>query len=161
MKMVLGLGTNLGDRRRNLETALSAIGLLPHTEILKQSQIYETKPYGYSQQDDFLNMAVEIETALSPETVLGAGLGIEAALGRVRLFQNGPRILDIDLLLADGFSAETSLLRVPHPEIRNRSFVLQPLLDLFPNGVAYGFEFLTAYRAHPMDDIQLYVAEIL
>lgn len=154
MKMVLGLGTNLGDRLQNLKDALSALERLPNTEILNKSKIYETEPYGYSEQGDFLNMAVEIETDFSPETVLGAALGIEAALGRVRLFKNGPRCIDIDVLLAEGFIADSPSLRVPHPEICNRSFVLQPLMDLFPNGTAYDFTFLPAYHAHSMTDIK-------
>ena len=105
--------------------------LLPNTEILNKSSVYETKPYGYTEQADFLNMAVEINTVFPPDGLLGACLGIEAALGRVRLFQNGPRIIDLDVLLAEHFSSDTSFLRVPHPEIQNRSFVLQPLYDLF------------------------------
>ncbi|MGN0571496.1 MAG: 2-amino-4-hydroxy-6-hydroxymethyldihydropteridine diphosphokinase [Candidatus Fimenecus sp.] len=159
MKAVLGLGTNIGERLQNLQDALTALSHLPNTEILNKSKIYESEPYGYKEQADFLNMAVEIETDLSPETVLGACLGIESALGRVRLFQNGPRIIDIDVLLVEDFSSDTPHFRVPHPEIRNRSFVLRPLMDLFPNGVAYNFSFSVAYQSLPMTDIQVYTVE--
>ena len=149
MKSVIGLGTNIGDRLQNLEDALTALELLPNTEILKKSSVYETKPYGYTEQADFLNMAVEINTVFPPDGLLGACLGIEAALGRVRLFQNGPRIIDLDVLLAEHFSSDTSFLRVPHPEIQNRSFVLQPLYDLFPSGIAYDYDFSDdAYVTH-------------
>ncbi|MGN0519405.1 MAG: 2-amino-4-hydroxy-6-hydroxymethyldihydropteridine diphosphokinase [Candidatus Fimenecus sp.] len=159
MKAVLGLGTNIGDRLQNLNDALAALSRLPHTKILKSSLIYETKPYGYKEQADFLNMAVEIETEFAPQILLGACLGIEAGLGRERQFKNGPRIMDIDVLLAENFSSDTPHLRVPHPEIRNRSFVLQPLMDLFPNGIAYDFSFSDAYHSHPMTDIWVYTAE--
>ena len=83
MKSVIGLGTNIGDRLQNLEDALTALELLPNTEILKKSSVYETKPYGYTEQADFLNMAVEINTVFPPDGLLGACLGIEAALGRI------------------------------------------------------------------------------
>ena len=156
MKSVIGLGTNIGDRLQNLEDALTALELLPNTEILKKSSVYETKPYGYTEQADFLNMAVEINTVFPPDGLLGACLGIEAALGRVRLFKDGPRIIDLDVLLAEHFSSDTSFLRVPHPEIQNRSFVLQPLYDLFPSGVAYDYDFLDAYQKFDLSDIQLY-----
>lgn len=159
MKAVIGIGTNMGDRLKNAQDAVSALALLPKTQVLKRSEIYETKPYGFTEQADFINLAVEIETAFNAETLLGACLGIEAGFGRIRTFKNGPRILDLDLLLAEGENCNTELLCVPHPEIRNRSFVLVPLLDLFPNGIAYGYEFLDAYRAHPKNDIKKYAAE--
>lgn len=157
MKAVLGLGTNIGDRLQNLEDALTALTLLPNTEILKKSSVYETKPYGYTEQADFLNMAVEINTDFPPDGLLGACLGIEATLGRVRLFKNGPRIIDLDVLLVEHFLSDTSFLRVPHPEIQNRSFVLQPLYDLFPSGVAYAYDFSKAYRQQDLSDIQKYI----
>lgn len=159
MKAVIGIGTNMGDRLKNVLDAVSALDLLPKTQVLGRSEIYETKPYGFAQQADFLNMAVEIETAFSAETLLGACLGIEAGFGRIRTFKNGPRVLDLDLLLAEGVRCDTELLCVPHPEIQNRSFVLVPLLDLFPSGTAYGYDFLKAYRAHPKNDIKKYAAE--
>ncbi len=159
MKAVVGIGTNIGDRLKNVQDAISALDLLPQTKVLKRSNIYETKPYGYANQADFINMAVEIETSFSPEILLGACLGIEAGFGRVRTFKNGPRILDLDLLLAEGTCCNTEFLRVPHPEICNRSFVLVPLLDLFPSGNAYGYEFLSAYQAHPKNDIKKYAAD--
>ncbi len=159
MRAVIGLGTNMGDRSENLENAVSAIGLLPNTVVTDRSFVYETKPYGFAEQADFLNMAIVIETELSPQALLGACLGIEAGLGRVRRFKNGPRIIDLDVLLIEGFTSDTDLLRIPHPEILNRSFVLVPLLDLFPQGVAYDFSFMDAYARHPKDDIQRYVAK--
>lgn len=156
MKAVIGLGTNMGERAENLEQAMHALNLLPHTEILKYSSVYETKPYGYAEQPDFLNMVLILETSMSPEALLGACLGIEAGFGRVRRFKNGPRILDLDILLIEDYASDTDLLRVPHPQILNRSFVLCPLFELFPNGIAFSLEFLEAYRKHPKNDIKKY-----
>lgn len=159
MRAVIGIGSNLGDRLKNLRDAVTSLGLLPNTRVLRQSSVYETKPYGYAEQPDFLNMVVEIETDWSAEVLLGACLGIEAGFRRVRAFKNGPRILDLDLLLAENFTSDTPFLRVPHPEISNRSFVLVPLSELFPGESAYGYDFSEAYRAHLKNDIQRYAAE--
>lgn len=147
MKAVLGLGTNMGERLHNLEDALKSIELLPDTKIIEQSGIYETEPWGYTEQARFLNCAVLIETGLSPNALLGACLGIEAALGRVRRFRNGPRIIDIDVLLCEGFETDTDELKVPHPFILERDFVLVPLHDLFPENEALGFDFDKQYAS--------------
>lgn len=146
MKAVLGLGTNMGDRLKNLENALNCINLLPKTKIVKSSAIYETEPWGYTEQAQFLNCALLVETELSPNVLLGACLGIESALGRVRVFKNGPRIIDIDLLLYEDFEANTDELTVPHKFIRERDFVLVPLHDLFPDNEALGFDFGEEYN---------------
>ncbi len=156
MKAVIGLGTNMGERAENLVQAIRAFELLPHTKIVKYSSVYESKPYGYAEQPNFLNMALILETSISPEALLGACLGIEAGFGRIRRFKNGPRILDLDILLMEGYTSDTELLRVPHPQILNRSFVLCPLYELFPSGVAFDFDFSEAYQRHPKNDIQPY-----
>lgn len=146
MKAVLGLGTNIGDREQNLRNALDSLGLLPKTKIIKKSHIYETEPWGYTEQDRFLNCAVTLETELSPNALLGACLGIEAALGRIRRFRYGPRVIDIDVLLYEGFELVSDELTVPHPLILQRDFVLVPLHDLFPDSIALGFDFSEAYE---------------
>ena len=107
MKAVLGIGTNIGNRLENIENVYSSLSLLPNTKIIKKSSVYETEPWGYEQQDRFLNCAVLIETELSPNALLGACLGIEAALGRVRKFKNGPRIIDVDVLLLENIELST------------------------------------------------------
>ena len=107
MKAVLGIGTNIGNRLKNIENVYSSLSLLPNTKIIKKSSVYETEPWGYEQQDRFLNCAVLIETELSPNALLGACLGIEAALGRVRKFKNGPRIIDVDVLLLENIELST------------------------------------------------------
>lgn len=145
MKAVLGIGTNVGERINNIENALSALGLLPTTTLIGTSGIYETEPWGYLQQEKFLNCAVLVETLLSPNALLGACLGIEAGLGRIRKFKNGPRIIDIDVLLYEDTIINSQELTIPHPLIRQRDFVLVPLNDLFPDKIAFGFDFSDAF----------------
>lgn len=141
MKYVLGLGTNMGERIENLKNAVYALNHIPQTAVQKLSAVYETSPVGYARQQDFYNCAVLCESALEPHEMLGVCLGIESGLGRVRNFKNGPRIIDIDLLLAEEKIIKTPNLIVPHPHIRERLFVLLPMLDLFDSGVAFGFDF--------------------
>ncbi len=130
MRAYLGIGTNIGDKLQNLADSISALNLLPLTKVTDCSNIYETDPVGYDNQDDFLNIVVEVETELSSDNLLGAALGIEAGLGRVRTIKNGPRIIDIDLLLYENEIKNTKTLILPHPRMMERDFVLKPLLDL-------------------------------
>ena len=146
MKAVLGIGTNIGNRLENIENVYSSLSLLPNTKIIKKSFVYETEPWGYEQQDRFLNCAVLIETELSPNALLGACLGIESALGRVRKFKNGPRIIDIDVLLLENIELSTDELTVPHKFIRQRDFVLVPLHDLAPENKIFGYDFDKEYN---------------
>ena len=130
MKAYLGVGTNIGDRMKNLQDSICALNLLPLTKVTDVSNVYETDPVGYDNQDDFLNIVVEVETELNPDNLLGACLGIESGLGRVRTIKNGPRIIDIDLLLYENETRNTKTLILPHPRMMERNFVLKPLLDL-------------------------------
>jgi 2-amino-4-hydroxy-6-hydroxymethyldihydropteridine diphosphokinase len=138
---VLSLGSNLGNRKRNIISAIKSISLLPDTRIVRISGLYRTKPEGYLKQPDFLNTAVLIETGLSPRALLGGLLGIEAALGRVRRFKNGPRTIDIDLLVYEGVKTQDDELTLPHPRMGGRAFVMAPLAGLFPDGKVLGFDF--------------------
>lgn len=146
MKAVLGIGSNIGNRLENIENVYSSLSLLPNTKIIKKSSVYETEPWGYEQQDRFLNCAVLIETELSPNALLGACLGIEAALGRVRKFKNGPRIIDVDVLLLENIELSTDELTVPHRFIRQRDFVLVPLHDLASENNIFGYDFDKEYN---------------
>lgn len=130
MKAYLGIGTNIGDKLQNLKDVISSLGLLPLTKVTDCSNVYETDPVGYDNQEDFLNIVVEVETELNPDNLLGASLGIEAGLGRVRTIKNGPRVIDIDLLLYENEMRNTKTLILPHPRMMERDFVLKPLLDL-------------------------------
>ncbi|MDD3692529.1 MAG: 2-amino-4-hydroxy-6-hydroxymethyldihydropteridine diphosphokinase [Oscillospiraceae bacterium] len=138
---LLSLGSNLGDREAMLRKALSALSFLPKTTVLNTSFVYETKPVGYLNQQSFLNAVVLIDTKLSPKALLGSCLGIEAALGRKRNIKNGPRVIDIDLLLYQGVTCNSDELTIPHPRLAERAFVLIPLADIFPNGIVFEFNF--------------------
>ncbi len=126
----LGLGANLGDRRTNLRTAVNT--LRTHGELVAVSSLYETEPVGYLNQPAFLNAVIVLETPLSPADLLEAGLVIERELGRERSFPNAPRSLDIDLLLYDGQVLDDPALRLPHPRLHERAFVLVPLAEIAP-----------------------------
>jgi 2-amino-4-hydroxy-6-hydroxymethyldihydropteridine diphosphokinase len=127
----LALGSNIGDRESNLRAAilsLSAAGIA----VLRESPIYETEPVGYANQGWFLNMVVEAGTALFPMQLLTRIGKIERALGRVRTVPNGPRTIDIDVLLYANAVVRTPRLEIPHPRMQERRFVLAPLADLVP-----------------------------
>lgn len=126
----LGIGTNIGDRLQNLVDTIIALRLLPLTEIVEISNVYETEPVGYDNQNDFLNIVVSVSTELTAENLLGAALGIEAGMGRVRTIKNGPRIIDVDLLMYGDEEYNKKTLVLPHPRMLERNFVLNPLLDL-------------------------------
>lgn len=141
MRAVLGLGANIGEPLVALRAAVEALGRLPHTTVTAVSSVYQTAPVGYTDQPEFYNIVLTAETALTPHALLGGCLGIEAALGRVRTFRNAPRVVDIDLLLYEGYTEETEELTVPHPRMQERAFVLVPLAELFPDGAALGVPF--------------------
>jgi len=128
----LALGSNIGDRECNLRAAIESMtsaGL----SVLRESPIYETEPVGYTAQRWFLNMVVEAETALFPMQLLTRTGKIERALGRVRIIPNGPRTIDIDILLYGTAVVRTPRLEIPHPRMHERRFVLAPLADLAPD----------------------------
>ena len=130
----VGLGSNLGDRERTLERAVDALRELPGTSVRKVSAFRDTAPVGIVHQPRFLNGAVELETGLAPRPLLEALLGIERSLGRDRsgVPPGGPRTLDLDLLLYGDAEIDEPGLRVPHPRLAERRFVLDPLLELDP-----------------------------
>ncbi|MGW9857073.1 2-amino-4-hydroxy-6-hydroxymethyldihydropteridine diphosphokinase [Staphylococcus hominis] len=126
----LGLGSNIGDRKQQLLKAIDLIGNIKGIEVTKQSSIYETAPVGYTDQPNFLNLCLEIETELSPQQLLKHCLNIEQQLHRVREIRWGPRTLDIDILLYSDNVIEADNLSVPHPRMQERAFVLIPLNDI-------------------------------
>jgi 2-amino-4-hydroxy-6-hydroxymethyldihydropteridine diphosphokinase len=130
----LGLGSNVGDRRANLQAAVE--DLWAHDiEALASSSVYETEPVGeVLDQRDFLNACVRIETALAPDALLDACKAVERALGREPGgMRHGPRPIDVDVLLLEGVEHESDRLRLPHREVLTRRFVLVPLLELDPD----------------------------
>jgi len=127
----LALGSNLGDRAANLGEALRR--LPPAVNLLAASPVYETPPWGYTEQPAFLNQAVKAETELSPAELLAHLKRIETLIGRQSSFKYGPRTIDLDILFYDQAIVETPTLRVPHPHLAERAFVLLPLADLEPD----------------------------
>lgn len=127
----LGLGSNVGDREASLEQALRRLEARGF-RITARSSLYLTEPVGGPTQDWFVNQVVQGATALSPETLLGACLAVEAELGRVRDVRHGPRTIDIDLLLYGDDVVRTQHLTLPHPHLHERLFVLVPLVELDP-----------------------------
>jgi 2-amino-4-hydroxy-6-hydroxymethyldihydropteridine diphosphokinase len=128
----LSLGSNLGDRESNLRAAIESLSS-SGIQVLRESPIYETEPVGYTEQGWFLNMVVEAETALFPMQLLTRTGKIERALGRLRTMRNGPRTIDIDILLYAHAVVRSPRLEIPHPRMHERRFVLAPLDDLAPD----------------------------
>lgn len=129
----IGIGSNLGDRKANYFEAIDRIQKLPATRIVKQSSLYESEPLGDA-KTWFVNAAIEIETECSAEDLLKRLKGIEATMGRKRVRGKrwGSRIIDLDILFFNGEIINKRNLKVPHPELQNRRFVLAPLSELAP-----------------------------
>lgn len=126
----LSLGSNVGDRERNLREAIRRLGGLGH--VVKISSFYETEPVEFTQQPWFLNCAVALDANDPPEQLMPALLKIEREMGRERLLKKGPRIIDLDILLSGDTTIESRELTIPHPAMHNRRFVLQPMAEIAP-----------------------------
>lgn len=129
----IALGTNIEPREHFLKKALKALSDLEHVHIIKKSSIYETEPVGYMNQNDFLNMVIAISTELSADALLNTCQHIEQMLGRERTIKNGPRTIDLDILLYNQMTIHTDRLTVPHPRMHERAFVLIPLYEIAPD----------------------------
>ena len=125
----IGIGSNLGDREFNCKQAISLLRQ-KGTTVSKESSLYETKPWGVRDQPLFLNMAIEIETDLKPFDLLSTLKDIEKEMGREGTFLWGPRIIDLDILLYDDNIVDEKGLRIPHPHMQDREFVLRPLCEI-------------------------------
>ena len=130
MLAFVGLGSNLDEPRRQVEQAVGELGALPRTKLLRASAMYRSAPAGYLEQPDFINAVAALDTALEPAELLGELQAIEARHGRARSFRNAPRTLDLDVLLYGDSSFESERLKIPHPRMHERAFVLRPLLEL-------------------------------
>jgi 2-amino-4-hydroxy-6-hydroxymethyldihydropteridine diphosphokinase len=129
----IGLGSNLQEPAAQLARAVAELAALPDTTLIAQSPFYASRPVGPQDQPDFVNGAVWLSTKLAPHTLLNQLQAIEQAHGRERVRHWGPRTLDLDLLIFGNQSLNDDRLTVPHRELHNRDFVLQPLLDLKPD----------------------------
>jgi 2-amino-4-hydroxy-6-hydroxymethyldihydropteridine diphosphokinase len=136
MRAFLGLGSNLGHRRRQLREAVAAL-----PDVVAVSPVYETEPVGGPPgQGPYLNLVVELDTELTPRQLLELGRRLEDAAGRERAERWGPRTLDVDVLLVGDLTVDEPDLVVPHPRIWGRRFVLAPLADLAPELLTEGWE---------------------
>jgi len=130
----IGLGSNLSDPCRQLQSALRALDALAGTRLLRHSSLYRSAPWGEREQPDFVNAVAMLETTLTPRELLDALLGIERLAGRVRDGTRwGPRVLDLDILLYGDRVLNESGLHVPHPHLAERAFVLLPLAEVAPD----------------------------
>jgi 2-amino-4-hydroxy-6-hydroxymethyldihydropteridine diphosphokinase len=134
IKAYLALGSNLGDRALMLLAALTSLQS-PELKLARVSRVRETEPVGLREQPRFLNQVAEFETSLSPAALLERVQLVEREMGRVRTVLNGPRSIDIDILLYGGEIVREPGLEIPHPRFRERRFVLEPLAELNPDAL--------------------------
>jgi dihydroneopterin aldolase/2-amino-4-hydroxy-6-hydroxymethyldihydropteridine diphosphokinase len=136
-KAFIALGSNLGDKEKNLTDAIEIINS-KDTKVLSKSKFYETKPVGYLDQDNFINAAIKVKTLLTPKQLIKKLLNIELELKRERVIRWGPRTIDLDVLLYDDLVTSMEEIIIPHPRMHERAFVLEPLADI------------AAYEIHPL-----------
>lgn len=129
----IALGANLDDPAATLQAATQAVAALPGVSLVKASSLYRTAPIGLAGQPDFINGVLAVDTDLAPEALLQALLAIEAEFGRIRAERNGPRTLDLDVLLYNQLVIHTGSLTLPHPRMHLRAFVLVPLAEIAPD----------------------------
>lgn len=137
-KAYIAIGTNLGDKEKNIREALEIISNSSHTKINKIAKYYNTEPVGYTDQDEFLNTAIEIKTLLNPKNLMKFLLEVEKSLKRERIIRWGPRTLDLDVIFYDDLISSDEEVIIPHPRMEERLFVLNPLCDIAP------------YKLHPI-----------
>jgi dihydroneopterin aldolase/2-amino-4-hydroxy-6-hydroxymethyldihydropteridine diphosphokinase len=131
-KAVLSLGSNMDDREKHLRDAIAELDEDPATNVIKVSGMFETEPYGYTDQSKFINCAVTVSTILEPKDLLLFTQGIEAKHKRVREIHWGPRTLDIDIIFYDDLVYGDASLQIPHIDMQNRFFVLEPVCEIEP-----------------------------
>ena len=146
MKLVyVALGANLGDPTATIRAAFGALANLPESRVKQCSSLYRTAPIGHTEQPEFINAVAALETTLAPEALLDALLDIENRFGRIRAEKNGPRMLDLDLLIYSDQQLNLPRLTLPHPRLHLRAFVLYPLAELAPDLTLSGRGTLTAW----------------
>ena len=153
-RIYIGIGSNLGDRRANHVEAIERIGAIPDTKVVRASSLYESEPLGNA-KTWFVNSAIEIDTELGAEALLKRLKAIEEAMGRKRVKGKrwGSRIIDLDILLSENEVVDKRTLKVPHPEMHKRRFVLMPLAELAPHVVHPGLgQTVSALLATVKDD---------
>jgi len=134
-RVAIALGSNIDDPEAQVTRAFDEIAALPGTRVLARSRLHRTKPVGYADQPDFVNAMALVETSLAPRALLAALLAIEQRHGRVRTIPNGPRTLDLDIIVYGDRVIDEDGLKVPHPRARDRDFVMVPLREVWPDVV--------------------------
>jgi 2-amino-4-hydroxy-6-hydroxymethyldihydropteridine diphosphokinase len=129
----IGLGSNLENPREQVRRAVAALEALPASRNVRSSSLYQTDPVGFADQPAFINAVAALETSLEPESLLSRLREIETTHGRLRGIPNGPRTLDLDLLLYGDITMDSAAITLPHPRMHERAFVLVPLLELAPD----------------------------
>jgi 2-amino-4-hydroxy-6-hydroxymethyldihydropteridine diphosphokinase len=127
----IGIGSNLGNREHNCRRAIELLGQRG-VRVRKRSSLYETEPWGVKDQPRFLNMVIEIETELNPQELLEVLKNAETEVGRQKTFTWGPRIIDLDILFYNDLIVNEDNLKIPHPFMHERDFVLRPLVEIAP-----------------------------
>ncbi len=135
VRAAIALGSNMDDPEAQVRRAFDEVGALPQTKLLARSRLHRTAPVGYAAQPDFVNACALVETSLAPRALLEQLLAIERRHGRVRTIANGPRTLDLDLILYGDRRIDEPGLTVPHPRAHEREFVLKPLLEVWPDAM--------------------------
>jgi 2-amino-4-hydroxy-6-hydroxymethyldihydropteridine diphosphokinase len=138
VKAVVALGSNLEDPEAQVRRGFNELAALPETWVAGRSPLYRTAPVGFADQPPFVNACALVETRLSPRALLDGLLSIEQRHGRVREIPDGPRTLDLDIILYGGASIDEPGLTIPHPRAHERAFVLAPLADVWPDAVIPG-----------------------
>lgn len=144
----------MGDREFYLKSAVEALGNIPGVELVSVSSVYETEPFGVSDsQEKYLNCCILIKTNLSPFALLGACLGVEAKFGRERPYRFAPRTIDIDIIFYENEIIDDENLILPHPRMKERAFVLIPMMDILPEGRFKNFYF--SQNLNKIDNISI------
>ena len=138
VKAAIALGSNIEDPEAQVRRGFAELAALPDTWVTARSSLHRTAPVGYADQPDFINACALVETRLAPRALLEGLLEIEKRHGRVRSIPNGPRTLDLDIILYGGATIDEPGLKVPHPRAHERAFVLAPLLEVWPDAVIPG-----------------------
>ena len=159
-KAYLGLGTNMGDREEYLSSAVKLLNNNKNITVTNKSKIYETKAWGYTDQADFLNICIEIETSLNEYELLKVCQDVELKLNRERIIRWGPRTIDVDILFFNDIILNNEDLYIPHPRISERAFVLIPLMDINKNLLIKGKvigEYLNSLTNEERDEVKEYI----
>ncbi len=146
VRAAIALGSNLDDPEAHVNRGFDDLAAIRETRLLARSSLYRTKPVGYASQPDFINACALVETRLEPRELLDALLAIEKRHGRVREIPNGPRTLDLDIVLYGDLALHEHGLTLPHPRAHERAFVLAPLLDVWPDAIIPGRGAAASFR---------------